>query len=421
MRKFILLISFCVALSISTTFLPARFDGEKVIRVYADNINEMKLLQETIGEEADIWSRESTLGIGANDIRVDASLESKIKSLGLKVESFIDDLQALIDQESADIQAYRNRDVNARDNLQWFTSYHTYDEIVSYMEQLAADYPAICTFNASIGHSIEGRSIPSLTITGSTKANRQRLWFNGGQHAREWVGPATVLFLATQLVENYGSQTLVTDLINTVEFDIVPMVNPDGYVYSWNTYRLWRKNRRNNGGGVYGVDLNRNWNDHWGGSGSSGTPSSDTYRGKSPFSEPESMFVSNYINSLPNIIGAIDFHSYSQLILRPYGWTNANCPDETALKIIGEGVRYTISEVYGVDYENIKSIALYITDGTASDWFYQEGIWAAYTIELRDTGRYGFVLPANQIIPNGEEIWNSMLYFWETVIADYPY
>jgi len=395
-----------------------KFDGEKVIRVYVNDITEMKLLQDAIGEDADIWSRDSTLGIGANDIRVDSSLESKIQNLGLKIESFIDDIQALIDQQMVASQV---DDLSLRQNDQWFTQYHTYPEIVAYMQSLANAYPSLCTFNATIGSSIEGRAIPTLTITASTNPNRKRFWFNGGQHARQWIGPATVLYLTTQLLEQYGTNSLVTKLVNTVEFDIVPMMNPDGYTFSWSTNRLWRKNRRNNGGGVYGVDLNRNWDDHWGGSGSSGSPSSDTYRGTAPFSEPESRFLSNYISSLENIIGAIDFHSYSQLILRPYGWTTANCPDETALKIIGEGVRYTISEVYGVDYENLKSIELYITTGTASDWFYQEGIWAAYTIELRDTGKYGFLLPTNQIIPNGNEIWNSMLYFWETVLADYPY
>jgi len=222
-------------------------------------------------------------------------------------------------------------------------------------------------------------------------------------------------------LEQYGTNNIVTQLVNSVEFDIVPMVNPDGYVFSWTTNRLWRKNRRNNGNNVFGVDLNRNWDEHWGGEGSSKTPSSDTYCGKSPFSEPESRALSDYINSFDNIIGAIDFHSYSQLILRPYGWTRANSPDEQSLKLIGDGVHYTIAEVYGTDYESIKGIDLYVTTGTASDWFYQEGIWGAYCIELRDTGRYGFVLPPNQIIPTGEEIWNSMLYFCETVIDTYPY
>jgi len=232
---------------------------------------------------------------------------------------------------------------------------------------------------------------------------------------------ATVLYLATQLLQQYGNDNVVTGLVNSVIFDIVPLVNPDGYEYAWSTNRLWRKNRRANSGGTYGVDLNRNWDDHWGGEGSSKTPSSDTYCGTKAFSEPESSALANYMSSLPNIVSGIDFHSYSQLILRPYGWTNANSPDEPELRAIGDGVHYTIQEVYGMDYESVKSIELYITTGTSTDWWYQEGIWAPYCIELRDTGRYGFILPANQIVPVGQEIWNSMLYFWDATLDLYPY
>jgi len=178
-----------------------------------------------------------------------------------------------------------------------------------------------------------------------------------------------------------------------------------------------------NAGGSYGVDLNRNWNDHWGGSGSSGVPTSETYRGTAAFSEPESLAISNYItahNFYGNILAAIDFHSYSQLVLRPYGWTTKNCPDNTALKILGDGVSYEIQRQSGKIYTSQRSIDLYITTGTASDWYYQEGIWGAYTIELRDTGQYGFILPPAQIIPTGEEIWASMMYFCRAVLDSHP-
>jgi len=216
---------------------------------------------------------------------------------------------------------------------------------------------------------------------------------------------------------------VVTRLLSNVQFVIVPLSNPDGYEYAHTNERLWRKNRRKNTGGSYGVDLNRNWNDHWGGAGSSGIPTSDTYRGTSAFSEPESLSVSNYIsknNMEDNILGAIDFHSYSQLVLRPYGWTTANSPDNTALKIIGDGVSYEIQRQSGYRYTSQRSIDLYITTGSASDWYYMEGIWAAYTIELRDTGQYGFLLPPAQIIPTGNEIWASIKYFSNTVLDTHP-
>jgi len=229
------------------------------------------------------------------------------------------------------------------------------------------------------------------------------------------------MYIIRQLLTQYGKDPKVTKFMNEVEFTIVPLVNPDGYEHTWNKERLWRKNRRNNGDGSFGVDLNRNWDDHWGGAGSSSDPRSDIYHGTGPFSEPESTAVSNLLNTLfPNVLAAIDFHSYSQLVLRPYGWTTAISPDNAALKVLGDGVRDSIYSVHQKTYVSQRSIDLYITTGSAGDWFYQEGIWGAYTIELRDTGKYGFVLPPAEIIPTGQEIWISMIYFVDHVLKNHP-
>jgi len=229
------------------------------------------------------------------------------------------------------------------------------------------------------------------------------------------------MYIVHHLLSEYGKDDRVTKIVDEVEFTIVPMVNPDGYEYTWTTNRLWRKNRKRNNDGSYGVDLNRNWDDHWGGAGSSSNPSSDTYHGTGPFSEPESKATSSYLAQLfPNVLAAIDFHSYSQLVLRPYGWTETLCPDNAALKKLGDGVRDAIYSVHKKDYISERSIDLYITTGTASDWFYQEGVWGAYTIELRDTGRYGFQLPPAEIIPTGQEIFHSMLYFVDHVLKNHP-
>jgi len=119
-------------------------------------------------------------------------------------------------------------------------------------------------------------------------------------------------------------------------------------------------------------------------------------------------------------LAGIDFHCYSQLVLRPYGWSTAKTPDETALKIIGDGVSYEIQRNSGLKYTSQRAIDLYPATGGASDWFYMEGIWASYTIELRDTGKYGFILPASQIIPTGEEIFAAMRYFGITVLDTHP-
>jgi len=393
------------------------YEGHKVLRVSVGNARELALLQKMIDHSnvQDVWSHDSTLVIGQNDVRVDDDLYKAINTSGLQSSVYINSVQDLITEE-------RWHYFQNAPSADFFATYRRYSEFVDYLQQLAGQYSHIAKFIPSVAKSIEGRDIPAIRINATAgNAKAKKIYFQGGQHAREWIGPVTVMYITQQLLEKYGKESAVTQLVRDIEFTIVPLANPDGYEYAWTKERLWRKNRRRNSDGTYGVDLNRNWDEHWGGGGSSGVPSSDTYRGTAPFSEPESSQLSKLVTSLgPTVIAAIDFHSYSQLILRPYGWTNANCPDETALKAIGEGVRQAIRAVHNKDYTNQKSIDLYVTTGTASDWFYYAKIWASYTIELRDTGKYGFVLPASEIIPSGQEIWNSMLYFCKTTFDTYP-
>jgi len=395
------------------------YNGHKVLSVNVDSQDKLQLLKNILvatGDQ-DIWTNDGELSKGDNHIRVKNTTETLLR-LHLDCKVFIEDVQNLID--SVDQQRAAVKDGA------FFDDYRRYAEIVAELKSLAAKYPTLTRFTASIGKSIESRDIPAIRVsaTGFNNSTVKRIFFQGGQHAREWIGPATVMYQTVKLLENYGKDATVTSLLDNLEFVIVPLSNPDGYEFAFTGDRLWRKNRRRNTGGSFGVDLNRNWNDHWGGGGSSSTPTSDTYRGTSAFSEPESLAISNYISSFNlqnNILGAIDFHSYSQLVLRPYGWTSANSPDERALKIIGDGVSYEIARNSGKQYTSQKSIDLYITTGTASDWYYgAEGIWAAYTIELRDTGQYGFVLPPAQIVPTGEEIWASMKYFTKIVLDTHP-
>jgi murein tripeptide amidase MpaA len=359
----------------------------------------------------DVWSRDSVLALGVNDIHVSSDEhEAFISAAAASYTTLINDVQTLVDNQH-----------NTSLTADWYASYHRYSEIVTQLKTLASQYSSIAKFTASIGKTVEGRDIPAIKIYGGSSSSPKRIWFQGGQHAREWIGPATVMYIINQLLTKYGTDTLVTNFVNQVEFTIVPLINADGYEFSHTSTRLWRKNRKRNNDGSYGVDLNRNWDDHWGGAGSSSDPRSDIYHGTGPFSEPESKSASAALAALfPNVLAAIDFHSYSQLVLRPYGWTTANCPDEKALKTLGDGVKNAILAVHGKSYVSQRAIDLYITTGGASDWFYQEGIWGAYTIELRDTGKYGFVLPASEIIPTGQEIWNSMLYFIDYTLKNHP-
>lgn len=182
----------------------------------------------------------------------------------------------------------------------------------------------------------------------------------------------------------------------------------------------------NSGSSCIGTDLNRNWDDHWGGGGSSSNPCSDIFRGAGPFSAPETKAVADYLMDVirpqTNLVAAIDFHAYGQLILRPYGWTlptGGNVPENDAeMRALGDGMRDVIQRAgYNTRYTSEHSAELYVAAGGADDWFYSAatGRGIAYTFELRDTGRYGFVLPASQINPTGEETMAAMRLFLSTM------
>jgi hypothetical protein len=293
--------------------------------------------------------------------------------------------------------------------------------LLLFPQLLASTYPNLVTLVPNIGNSVENRAIPALIINSRAATVNKYIHLIGGQHAREWVGPATTLYVTEQLLAQYATDPSVKAILDRVAFYVVPLVNPDGYSFTWTSTRLWRKNRRANAGGSFGVDLNRNWDDgNWGGGGSSSNPTSDTYHGTAPFSEPESRSLSAWLAAQPvRFNGAIDYHSYSQLILRPAGWTNTPTANETVLATVGTGIRSAILSIHNIPYTSQRSFQLYQTTGTSTDfWFYKSLIVFSYTIELRDTGNFGFQLPPAQILPTGRENWAGLKYFATYIISN---
>lgn len=375
-----------------------RYDGHKVIRTVVANERQLQTLLQI---SPDVWSE--SIGLGVMDFRIPPDRMDELDASGIKYQVLIDDVQPLIDAQNRG-----GRNLNPGGG--WFTQYKSYDAIMDYVDTLAAVNPDI-TETFEVGQSIEGRAIRGIRIRG--REGRPAIFIQGCQHAREWVSPMVVMFIADHLVRGYGSDDEVTRLLNQVEFIIVPVVNPDGYHYTrpeGGNVRLWRKNRRNNGGGSFGVDLNRNWGWGWGGAGSSGNPFSQIYRGTGPFSEPESAAMRDFIQANPRIVRHLDIHSYSQLILWPWGNSQESPPDESTFRELGFAMRDAILAVHGTVYRpgQITRI-LYFASGNSTDWVYGETDTIAFAYELRDTGRFGFLLPPEQIIPNGEEIIPAML------------
>lgn len=400
--KFVLTIVF-TSLLVSNSFAAdiTIKPGDQVVEVAVETQEQLRAL---LDMDLDVWSHE--VGVGPIDVHVSVQELEAIEKLGLTYAVKNHDLQA---SQQAELAGQLARGAGA------FDAYMNLATIVDYINGFVTDRPDLCEV-FSIGNSLEGRPIWVLHITGAGAGPKPGVFYHGLQHCREWITGPTVLYLANHLVSQYDSDPCIRALVDQTDFYLAPCVNPDGYEYTWiPANRLWRKNRRNNGNGTFGVDLNRNWGYQWGfdNSGSSSSTSSETYRGTGPFSEPETQVLRDFINSHTNIRAYMDYHSYSQLILWPYGYANvlAPEPDRSTFDLVGGKMQSLIQGVHGLAYTAGPIYStIYPANGGSADWVYGSAGRFGYSIELRDTGESGFLLPADQIIPNCEENLPAILY-----------
>ena len=314
--------------------------------------------------------------------------------------SILEDVHVPFQIESTDIDADARAEhlrVTHDGSSDFFADYRDLATITARMRELVALDPADVEMQA-IGGSVEGRPIWALKIGhGATK-----VLINGTQHAREWSGTMVNMSIADRLVRDPAYHALFA----TTTFWIVPVMNPDGYQYTWGTDRFWRKNRR----GGYGVDLNRNWSVAWGGAGTSSNKRSDIYRGEYAFSEPETQAMRN-LAKREHFALHVDFHAFSQLILYPWGWSAKPSDDHAKYAGIGDKIAAAMYAQHGVNYKLMQSVELYPAAGTMTDWMYGEGGAFSYTVELRPKNgfRNGFVLPPSQIKPTSDEAFAALL------------
>jgi carboxypeptidase T len=288
------------------------------------------------------------------------------------------------------------------------SQYHNYGETVSQITGVANANPAIVQ-RLQIGTSYEGRAIYALKISDNvlTDEAEPEVMFTANQHAREHLTAEMALYLIGQLTSGYGSDPRITNIVNSREIWIVPMVNPDGVEWDIATasYRMWRKNRQPNGtSSAVGTDLNRNYGYRWGCcGGSSGTFSSETYRGASAFSAPETRAVRDFVNSrviggVQQIKASIDWHTYSELVLWPYGYTFTDVPSD--MRADDQAVFSTFGrELAGTNgYIPEQGSDLYITDGTIDDWLYGQHRIFSYTFEMYPTTSNPGFYPPDEVI-----------------------
>lgn len=252
--------------------------------------------------------------------------------------------------------------------------FFTYNEFLAHLDTMAALYPNLITIRQPIGNyqTAQGRPIYWVKLSdnvGQDETNTEpQVLYTAIHHAREPLGLSQLIFYMYFLLENYATNPDVQNVVNNNELFFVPMLNPDGYIYNQtqnpNGGGMWRKNRRNNGDGTFGVDLNRNYSYEWGGDGSSGVSSDETYRGTTAFSEPESQAIKWFIEN-HNFVTELNYHTYSDLLLFPWGYTQLEqCPDHNAF------LAFTNDMVRNNSLANIQASGLYNAAGGSDDWAY---------------------------------------------------
>lgn len=293
--------------------------------------------------------------------------------------------------------------------------YRTLAEIELFMDSISTEYPAIVTPKWSIGQTLQGRDIYVLKVSDNAIVDEDEteMWYYAATHSREVITPEVLAYYLRYLTDNYGIDPEVTYLIDNREMFFTLCMNPDGYRYNDSTASsgggMWRKNRRNNGDGTFGVDLNRNYGFQWGydDEGSSPWTDDETYRGTGPFSEPETQVYRAFVNSR-HFKMIVDYHSYSNLIIWPWGYDYFETPDQDIFAQIGDSA----SAWNG--YETGPIYILYLTNGVSVDWHYGANLEHPKIYAISEEvggGSDGFWPPTSRITPLVSENLEPNLFY----------
>jgi hypothetical protein len=293
-----------------------------------------------------------------------------------------------------------------------------YEEMLAHLDNMAARYPNLVSVKKAIFNpqasadyqTHQGRPIYYVKISDHVASDESpeetQILYTALHHAREPASLSQLIFYMYYLLENYGKNNWVTHLVNNREMIFVPCVNPDGYIYNQTTNPngggMWRKNRRANAGGSFGVDLNRNYSYQWGVSGASSDPNSDVYKGPSPFSEPENKAIRSLCQQF-NFTMAFNYHTHGDLLLFPFGYDNVQVPDhDRYTQLTGEMVEQN-------NFVNEQSVLLYPAAGDSDDYMYANTTDKPRIFAMTPEVGDDFWIPQSAIIPLCREtLWQNM-------------
>ncbi|XP_057593780.1 mast cell carboxypeptidase A [Hippopotamus amphibius kiboko] len=365
---------------------PVRFDGLSCL-LCSENTVRLPLAL------LDFWYPDATHHVAANmmvDFRISEkeaqSIQSALDQNKMHYEILIHDVQ-----EEVEKQFDVKEDIPGRHS---YAKYNNWDKIVAWAEKMVHEHPKMVS-RIKIGTTVEDNPLYVLKI-GKKNERRKAIFMDCGIHAREWISPAFCQWFVYQATKTYGKNKIMTKLLDRMNFYVLPVFNVDGYIWSWTQDRMWRKNHsKNQNSKCIETDLNRNVNVSWNSFPHTKDWCKDIYRGPAPESEKETKGVTDIIRSH---LKSITFYSYSQMLLFTYGYTSTPPPNHEDLAKVAKIGTELLSTQYETcyTYGPIAS-TIYRTSGSSLDWAYNLGIKYSFAFELRDKGKFGFLLPESQI------------------------
>ncbi|KAG9348879.1 hypothetical protein JZ751_029196 [Albula glossodonta] len=302
--------------------------------------------------------------------------------------------QELIEKQTANVSS------DPRSSMSYYERYHPLEDIYLWINRTTHQYPDMVQ-PILIGSSFEKRPLWVLKLSGKRGNQPKRaMWIDCGIHAREWISHAFCLWFVQYSIDFYNQIPDMTEILDSMDIYVLPVMNPDGYKYTWTKNRMWRKNRSKHPGNYcIGTDLNRNFDANWCTMGSSHRSCDDTYCGLFPESEPEAEAVANFLRSHKHDMKLyLSIHSYSQMLLFPYSCSYQEAANHNELNEMVKEAAMNIRKYYRNQYKyGAGAKTIYLAPGGSDDWAYNLGIEYSFTFELQDKGRYGFLLPPELI------------------------
>ncbi|KAJ6634660.1 Carboxypeptidase B [Pseudolycoriella hygida] len=352
----------------------------------------------------DFWSIPKKLGEKSNVLvppKLQETFERFLRKLNITYAVAIDDVETRVQRERFLQSVVRTFSQSIK-----FNRYYRYDEITHYFDNLARKYPKLVTVK-TVGKSFENRDIKAITISKHSIEPKNTILVDAGIHAREWIAPATALYIVHELVENYAKNK---NLLKNLNWVILPVVNPDGYEYSHTKERFWRKTRKPYGNCI-GTDPNRNFDFHWNEIGASSNPCSETFRGENAFSETEAIALRDLMRSISRDCKFyLSLHSYGQYMLYPWGYTESLPETWKEIDDVAQSGASAIRKASGSQYTVGSSTnVLYAAAGGSDDYALGvEEIPISITMELPSgsgSDLNGFDPSPNKIQSIVEESW----------------